>query len=397
MTIDAITQTRRPVIWDVFCRVIDNHGDAGVCWRLAADLASRGIEVRLWIDDARALAWMAPAGCADVTVHSWPAGDDDMHIARCAPADVVIEAFGCALPDCYLSFMASLQSGDLAPLWINLEYLSAEICVERYHQLPSLQCSGAGSGLTAHFFYPGFTERTGGLLRELDVAKRRNNFRRDSWLAEQAITPRPGERLVSLFCYDNPELPALMTSLAKWPTLLLTTPGHATEQVERAMAEAAHSGYSWDLLRVHPLPWLSHRGYDELLWSCDVNFVRGEDSLVRAVWAGAPFIWQIYPQDDGAHHIKLDAFLSRAFPDRCSSTAEAVRQIWACWNRGQPGSGSRSAEAWSVLNCNESMSRWRERCAAWRDELFMQADLAAQLLAFANAKRFTAAAKIEGF
>lgn len=394
MPSDPIAQTRQPVIWDVFCRVVDNHGDAGVCWRLAADLASRGIEVRLWIDDARALAWMAPKGCAGVRVHPWPAVDDEMRIARRAPADVVIEAFGCALPDAYLSFMASLQPSDLTPLWINLEYLGAETYVERNHQLPSLQCSGAGRGLTAHFFYPGFTEGTGGLLRELDVATRRRSFRRDSWLAEQAITPRPGERLVSLFCYDNPELPALMKSLAQRPTLLLTTPGHATEQVERVMAEAARSGYSWDLLRVHPLPWLSQRGYDELLWSCDVNFVRGEDSLVRAIWAGAPFVWQIYPQDDDAHHVKLDAFLSRAFPDRRSATADAVRQVWACWNRGQASRDSRSTEAWSVLNGDESMSRWRERCVAWRDELFLQADLATQLLAFAHAKRLAGAAKI---
>ena len=185
-----------------------------------------------------------------------------------------------------------------------------------------------------------------------------------------------------------------MKSLAQRPTLLLTTPGHATEQVERVMAEAADSAHCWDLLRSHPLPWLSQRGYDELLWSCDLNFVRGEDSLVRAIWAGAPFVWQIYPQDDDAHRIKLDAFLSRAFPDRFSATADAVREVWACWNRGQENLDSRSAEAWSVLNGNESMSRWRERCEALRDELFLQADLASQLLAFAHAKRLAAAAKI---
>ena len=30
------------MLWDVFCRVIDNHGDLGVCWRLACHLAARG-------------------------------------------------------------------------------------------------------------------------------------------------------------------------------------------------------------------------------------------------------------------------------------------------------------------------------------------------------------------
>jgi hypothetical protein len=51
-----------PLQWDVFCRVIDNFGDIGVCWRLATQLAGQGQRVRLWVDDASALAWMAPAG-----------------------------------------------------------------------------------------------------------------------------------------------------------------------------------------------------------------------------------------------------------------------------------------------------------------------------------------------
>ena len=37
--------------WDVFCRVVDNYGDAAVCWRLARQLADEhGARVRLWID-----------------------------------------------------------------------------------------------------------------------------------------------------------------------------------------------------------------------------------------------------------------------------------------------------------------------------------------------------------
>ena len=38
--------------WDVFCRVIDNFGDIGVCWRLARQLAGDfALHVRLWVDD----------------------------------------------------------------------------------------------------------------------------------------------------------------------------------------------------------------------------------------------------------------------------------------------------------------------------------------------------------
>ena len=77
--------------WDIYCRVIDNHGDVGVCWRLAADLATRRLQVRLFVDDARALAWMAPAGHALVQVLPWPSNDLEPEPAD--TSDVVIEAF----------------------------------------------------------------------------------------------------------------------------------------------------------------------------------------------------------------------------------------------------------------------------------------------------------------
>ena len=36
---------------DLFCRVVDNYGDLGVCWRLARQLAGEhGVAVRLWVD-----------------------------------------------------------------------------------------------------------------------------------------------------------------------------------------------------------------------------------------------------------------------------------------------------------------------------------------------------------
>ena len=376
--------------WDVFCRVVDNHGDAGVGWRLAADLASRGVSVRLWIDDARALAWMAPSAGTGVQVLPWPMTDADVALAASEPADVVIETFGCGLPEPYLRVMASAHEHALPPLWINLEYLSAEPYVERSHRLPSPQTSGSGRGLTAHFFYPGFTERTGGLLRETDLVARQATFDRQRWLADHAIAPGTGERVVSLFCYDNVNLPELLRALTHQPTLLLTTPGHATEQVTRAMADIGTSG----ALRTQPLPWLSQIDYDHLLWSCDVNFVRGEDSLVRAIWAGRPFVWQVYPQTDAAHLTKLDAFLSLALADLPASTAAAVRAACWRWNTAQIGHPTGANDDWAVLNSAAAMSAWGQGCTSWRDRLFGQSDLVTRLLAFQGALRPGKEAKI---
>jgi uncharacterized repeat protein (TIGR03837 family) len=329
--------------WDIFCRVIDNFGDAGVCWRLAADLAARGCAVRLVIDDAAPLDFMAPQGARGVEVCGWPGPEE--------PGDVVIEAFGCDPPERFVAAMAAQQP---SPVWLNLEYLSAEDYVERSHGLPSPQ----RNGLTKWFFFPGFTGRTGGLLREPGLAARRAAFDRDAWLAAQGAPRRHGERVVVLFCYLNPAIAALLQALAHEPTLLLLTPGPAQQQVQ-----AAPPG-----VRLHRLPWLSQTDFDHLLWAGDLNFVRGEDSLVRALWAGAPFVWQIYPQQDLAHHAKLEALLRRM------DAGPEVAALWRAWNGIDGG----------MVSALPALAPWRQSLQAWRQGVLAQPDLASQLLAFAH-------------
>ena len=340
-----------PLLWDIFCRVIDNHGDLGVCWRLARDLVARGSAVRLWVDDASALAWMAPRNDGNPTgveVRAWPEADGAVQ-----PGDVVIEAFGCELP---AAFVARMAARSPAPRWVNLEYLSAEDYVERSHGLASPQFHGPGAGLTKHFFYPGFTPRTGGLLRERGLIQAVAGFDGAAWLARHGWAPQPGERVVSLFAYANPALPALLDVLAEQPTLVLACPGPLQAQA----AAASRPG-----LRGIALPYLAQDDYDRLLWACDLNFVRGEDSFVRAQWAGKAFVWHIYPQHDDAHHAKLQAFMAR------SGLPEAWRAVWRGWNGltplpgGLPGLAQASAHA-----------------QAWRAQLAAQPDLLTQLQSF---------------
>jgi len=327
--------------WDLFCRVIDNFGDVGVGWRLARGLAARGESVRLWIDDASALAWMAPGGASGVQVGAFDAAG--------APGDVVVETFGCDPPPAFVAAMHARR-----PVWINLEYLSAEAYVERSHGLPSPQ----PGGLTKWFFFPGFTPRTGGLLREPGLLAQRTAFERHAWLAGLGLSLRPGERVVSLFSYANPALPALLELLGAEPTLLLLTAGAVQAQMAtvRALPGA---------LRTAALPWLTQDDYDRLLWASDLNFVRGEDSLVRAIWAGAPFVWQIYPQHDDAHAAKLQAFLDR-FP-----ALPGLTGLWRGWNGLAPGRFELPDSA-----------TWRAACLDWRDGLACQPDLVTALQAF---------------
>ncbi|WP_342129033.1 elongation factor P maturation arginine rhamnosyltransferase EarP [Hydrogenophaga sp. OTU3427] len=340
-------------LWDIFCQVIDNHGDLGVCWRLAAQLAQRGQRVRLWVDDASALAWMAPDGVAGVAVRPWR-GEPPTGLP---PGDVLVEAFGCDIPPEWVLAVAPRPGP-----WINLEYLSAEAYVERMHGLPSPVMSGPLAGRTKHFFYPGFTPATGGLLREPDLLARQARFDRGAWLRQHA-PGWSGERIVSLFCYEPVNLGAWLDPLrqpGQAPTRLLVAPGRPAAAVRRHLGEAEHHG------PLH-ITWRPHCGqaeFDQVLWASDLNVVRGEDSLVRALWAGQPLIWHIYPQDDGAHHAKLQAFLDLlgAPPDMCAQHR--------FWNAGEP-----------IAQPAHEPASWAPAVAAARQRLWAQPDLVSQLLA----------------
>ena len=353
--------------WSIFCRVVDNFGDIGFAWRLAADLAGRGETVRLAVDDASALAWMARAGASGVEVVAW---DDELATL----ADVLVETFGCGFPG---QVVAKLDMAIARPVRINVEHLSAEPFVERLHGLPSPRFSKAGEPRPTWYFYPGFGERTGGLLREPGLLERRNNFGsgRD-WLAAHGIARRDGERCVSLFCYRNPALDTLLNALSQAPALLLLTPGPATDQVLALLGPGLQRG----ALRAACLPALAQPDFDHLLWSCDLNFVRGEDSLVRAIWAGAPFVWQIYPQDDGAHAAKLDAFLDRFLDRATAPLAAGSRELFARWN----GMRERAETTGFAL---PDATAWAAHCRSWRDRLSGQHDLTTALLEFVASKR----------
>jgi uncharacterized repeat protein (TIGR03837 family) len=352
------------MLWDIFCKVIDNHGDIGVCWRLSAQLADRGERVRLWVDDAAALRWMAPRGHPGVHVLPWDAQ------TTAEPGDVVIEAFGCELAPQFLAAIAArTRRTGRQPGWINLEYLTAEPFAERNHRLPSPLLAGPAAGLTRHFFYPGFAARTGGLLRERDLLLRQSRFDRERWLHEHGIPKADGVRLVSLFCYEPAALHQLLQQLAGGPqsTRLLVTAGRAAGAAQAALDRLETEAPGWNRetrLSVSWLPLLSQQDFDHLLWSCDLNFVRGEDSLVRAIWAGKPLVWQIYPQHDDAHHRKLDAFL-----DSLNAPA-SLRDFHGAWNGISAKLPAADSESWTA--CVQSA----------REGLLAQPDLVTQLMQF---------------
>jgi uncharacterized repeat protein (TIGR03837 family) len=363
--------------WDIFCRVIDNHGDIGVCWRLASNLARRGHTVRLWVDDPSALVWMAPQGEHGVSVVAWTTPIDMTEIV---PGDVMIEAFGCEIsPEFVASYAISIRASGRKSRWINLEYLSAEDFSNRCHGLPSPVMFGPGKGLAKHFFYPGFTRGTGGLLREPNLLERQAQFDRKAWLTDAGVH-WDGERLVSLFCYEPVGLGDLLNTLADdaHPTRLLVTPGRACEAVKAEILRKKSLGSLWNKrgkLSFSYLPQLRQTDFDHLLWACDLNFVRGEDSLVRALWAGKPLVWQIYPQDDGAHGPKLDAFLTWLQAPPSLLLAHAI------WNGLNTTAAADPQQPWLT---SQNLTDWQVAIELARKTLLDQDDLAHALIDFAS-------------
>ncbi|WP_374246305.1 elongation factor P maturation arginine rhamnosyltransferase EarP [Zoogloea sp.] len=365
--------------WDIFCAVVDNFGDIGVCWRLARQLAvEHGVAVRLWIDDFDSACRLLPTArpgtevqrVDQVEIRHWTTPLPDVQ-----PGDVVIAAFACDLPVQFLEAMARCTP---RPVWINLEYLSAEDWVAGCHRLPSPH---PRLPLRQYFFFPGLDRTTGGLLREADYADRRARFvAADFWRALDLPPPAPDELRVSLFCYENPALGELLDLWRQGsaPVTCLVPEGRVLPGVARAFGLSdLRSGDRLvrDALRVQVLPFVAQPCYDELLWACHLNFVRGEDSFVRAQWAEHPFVWHIYPQQDEAHLEKLEAFLARYRVGLDPLAARQLTDFWQAWNRGQG-----VAQAWPAFR--EALPALARHGKAWSASLMEAGDLARNLVQF---------------
>ncbi|MDP2786999.1 MAG: elongation factor P maturation arginine rhamnosyltransferase EarP [Pseudomonadota bacterium] len=410
--------------WDIFCTVIDNYGDIGVTWRLARQLADEhAVPVRLWVDDLRAFQHLRPEidpalptqHLAGVEIRHWTTP-----LADAEPGEVVIEALACNLPEEFVARMAARQP---APIWLNLEYLSAEDWVASVHGLPSPH---PRLPLTKYFFMPGYTENTGGLMRESWLTARRDAFRADESNVGRksgsafrrppqacgfnvngrhdigggrrfAFPPyelplQADELLVSLFSYENQALPSLLQAWASGgdAVRVFVPVGKALPEIAAWFGETVPApGVIWQrgALTLHVLPMLDQDAYDRLLWACDLNFVRGEDSFVRAQFAARPLVWQAYVQDDNAHFAKLDAFLALYCAGMDAQLAARTRTLWRAWNHEAEIETGIEAEIETDMSAlwpqlRDALPALTAHARAWDTRLAAQADLATNLLNF---------------
>jgi uncharacterized repeat protein (TIGR03837 family) len=373
----------------IFCKVVDNYGDIGICWRFARQLQrEHGVAVTLWVDNLQSFRRICPDVALDtevqqlagVTVRHWR--DQQGVFAPQDVADIVIEFFACDIPPGYIMAMAQCEP---RPVWLNLEGLSAEEWVEGCHTLASMH---PRLPLTKHFFFPGFTSKTGGLLRESSLEAERQQFQSDpsamaAFLSQFGVTAQEMAALkVSLFCYPHAPVAAMFDAWQNGDSAVtcLVPEGVAVEAVEAFLGMEAKPGAARTrgALTLRVLPFVPQQDYDKLLWACDLNFVRGEDSVVRAQWAGRPFVWHIYHQDENLHHVKLRAFLQRYSPGIDSLNTFSLR-----WN-GAGGDAPAPGE-WNALwlPFQADLPQMALQSEDWQRKMLENGDLSSNLLKFA--------------
>jgi len=327
---------RRPITCHLICKVIDFFGDIGVAWRIAKQLkADFNVEVHLLVDDLITTQKLIPS--LDILLKKQTI--DGIFLHHCdfsensdslpAPPLFVFNLFNIDLPHQYKSFIQREKSR-----YIAIEYLSAEPWVDNFHLKPSID---AQSGLIKTFFYPGFTNQTGGLIREKNLPLDRKAFSLEQ--REDVIHSLDGDPSffsVSLFYYPSQKI-----------DIFLDLMEHMKRSIQffipQYLFDLLNIKKSFQYIRIIPYQFLSHDDFDRLLWSCDLNFVRGEDSWIRALWAGKPFIWQPYIQENNIHLIKLKAFLKRY--------CESCNQELSDWL-------IKTHEDWSHNEFNETL--WRQ-------------------------------------
>lgn len=366
--------------WDIFCKIVDNYGDIGVCWRLAKQLHNEhGLSIRLFISDL-IVARDILVGIRDeaiqeyqgITIIRWD-NDTDFSVV----SGVVLETFACDLPAAYLTNMKP------ETVWVNVDHLSAESWVPGFH---ALHGKHQETNLTRHFFFPGFTEETGGLLREENLSKQRDALQSSQDLQSEfwqslGIQVDADDLKISLFSYSNTPIDALLDSLVdgvegeQHVSIFMPFNDCLPKQLLGNDNLAVGDCLTAGKLTVHILPFLTLENYDQLLWASDINFVRGEESWVRAIWAAKPFIWQPYLQTDNAHLVKLNAFLKLFYENHpMNQTITALHQSWSV--------NEFYEDFWQsyLLNLPVVAEQTKQQSAA----LMQQQDLVPKLLAFCD-------------
>lgn len=302
---------------DIFCEIIDNYGDIGVVYRISKELKKlfRDAKIRIVLNrlaefkainkEVKDLEYQEVNGLICVTKNYVENNMDSFGVA-----DLFIEAFGCEVPEEYVN-LAKKKS----KLWINLEYLSGEKWIEDFH----LQESLIGSDTLKKIFYmPGFSKKSGGVIIDSGFLERiqKGMEQREAILSHHFPNFDFKNKFIgTIFSYEKNFDNLLKTLENKENTVLILMGEKTQESFEKILRKKGIENFgNWikygkiDIMRAD---FLSQEEYEEIISAVDFNFTRGEDSFVRSILLGKPFMWHIYLQEDKAHMDKINAFVDR--------------------------------------------------------------------------------------
>ena len=303
---------------DVFCEIIDNFGDIGVVYRISKELKKIFQNVRIRIVLNRLEEFKAINKKVKDTDYQEIDGLICVtekyvkeNIETFGVSDVFIEAFGCNVPEEYVK-----QAKENSKLWINLEYLSGEKWIEDFHLCESLIDSKM---LKKIFFMPGFSEKSGGVIIDSDFLERMKfgKENRDEVFKKYFKDFDLKDKFIgTVFSYEKnfENLLETLKNYEKETILLLMgekTQKSFSEILKKNLTEDYGNIVKYGKITMIYSDFFSQEEYEEIISASDFNFTRGEDSFVRGIILGKPFMWHIYLQEEKAHMDKIKAFTER--------------------------------------------------------------------------------------
>lgn len=321
--------SKKTLTIDLFCSVIDNYGDIGVCYRLAKELARNKVEISLYVDDLPTFKKICPQilptqniqylNDDNILVKKWVTDDYSYE-----PSNVVIEAFACNISPSFTDKFTN------STIWINLEYLSAEKWVESCHKLPSLQ----NNGVKKFFFFPGFTPNTGGINFENNFCKISSKLAKDFVINKFELSPDIKDFFMCLiFTYENENLFPLIENIIKYKKkVIFLIPDSRSAVYLKTSPLLQKFKLIYSNIIFHFFPMISQDEFNYIIKASDFNIVRGEDSICQAIMSGKPFIWHIYKQKENAHIDKIKAFLEEYCLDLSSPIANVFKNAFITFN-----------------------------------------------------------------
>lgn len=389
----------------VLCKVVDNFGDIGVVFRLCRALSElkKNLEIRLVVSNLDSFAKISKGIDSTKTFQEfrgWKVFDwNDSALCKKEfsknPPEFILECFQCGRPEWLEELLFSPQF-NLNVQIVNVEYLTAESWADDFHLLKSGTRSAKIKKIN---FMPGFTKKTGGLILD-------KNFMRclsEKKFALNLVKQNLDKKILSedfsdsfkILIFSYPKNFDFLASAIKEFSFFKKIIVFVASGAGADSAKISLKKFKVDFVC---LPFMQQEVWDAFLSLMDFSFVRGEDSFSRCCLFGNPFIWNIYPQEEEFHIVKLNAFLqkikipqiekfsflyNRNFKASCCPESLEILEEKKLPSKLEKINSEMKTEILSLLKNYESL---KPEFKKFSNEILMNGNLAENLLNFLETK-----------